>query len=147
MFKSITFASVLAALVWGGSVSAQTSAPSTVEWVVPALPSARPQTPDEQSTARTSGRALPTPEVLQPGLDAALPAYQPRKDIKLSGSFKGAASDVLPPLVNRWIGAFRKYYPDVNIDVAPPYAGSLGAIELVKEKLDFVFVSDRKSVV
>ena len=141
MVNSITFALVFAALVWGDNVSAQKSEPPTVEWIVPGLPSAQPQTPEQQATGRSSGRALPTPEVLQPGLDAALPAYQPRKDIKLSGSFKGAASDVLPPLVNRWIGAFRKYYPEVNIDVAPPYAGSLGAIELVKEKLDFVFVS------
>ena len=51
------------------------------------------------------------------------------------------SSDVLPRLVKLWIDAFRKYYPDVTIANAPPYAGSLGAVELVKGNLDFVFVS------
>lgn len=143
MNRPITITAALAALAWSGITQSQSqkSETPTVEWVVPALPSARPQTPDQQAAGRNDGRALPTPEALQPTLDPALPSYQPRAGVKLAGSFKGAASDVLPPLARRWIGAFRKYYPEVNIDVAPPYAGSLGAIELVKEKLDFVFVS------
>ncbi len=40
-----------------------------------------------------------------------------------------------------WIAAYRKHQPGVVIDVPPPYAGSLGAKELVKQSLDFVFVS------
>jgi phosphate transport system substrate-binding protein len=40
-----------------------------------------------------------------------------------------------------WFERFRKYHPDVSLAISPPYAGSLGAIELVKENLDFVFVS------
>ncbi|MBV9407070.1 MAG: substrate-binding domain-containing protein, partial [Acidobacteriaceae bacterium] len=36
---------------------------------------------------------------------------------------------------------FRKYYPNVQIQVPSPFAGSVGAQELVQSKLDFVFVS------
>ena len=112
-----------------------------VQWVVPAVAPSVPQTKEQAESSIANGRALVEPEILQPRLDAALPSYQPRADLHLSGSFKGAASDVLPALVQRWIAGFKKYYPDVNIAVGPPYAGSLGAKELLKEKLDFVFVS------
>jgi phosphate transport system substrate-binding protein len=53
----------------------------------------------------------------------------------------GASSDVTVLLVHTWIDAFRKYYPNVTIAVDPPYAGSLGAKELVAGKLDFAIVS------
>ncbi len=111
-----------------------------VEWVVPALPTNRPQTPEEAEEGRQSGRKLPPPEVLQPTLDPALPSYIPRRQ-KLTGTFKGAASDVLTVLVQKWFEKFRTYHPEVNLSVSPPYAGSLGATELVNERLDFVFVS------
>ena len=111
-----------------------------VEWVVPALPTNRPQTPEEAEEGRKSGRKLPPPEVLQPTLDPALPSYIPRRQ-KLTGTFKGAASDVLTVLVQKWFEKFRTYHPEVNLSVSPPYAGSLGATELVNERLDFVFVS------
>jgi phosphate transport system substrate-binding protein len=81
------------------------------------------------------------PEAKQPTLDDALPHYVPRTDIELSGHFKGAASDVLAMLTQNWIAAFRKYYPKVTLDVPPPYAGSLGALELIKGDLQFVMVS------
>jgi phosphate transport system substrate-binding protein len=74
-------------------------------------------------------------------LDPGLPEYHQRTGVKLHGHFKAAASDVLPGLSKAWVAAFRQYYPDVHIDVDPPYAGSLGAKELVKGNLDFVFVS------
>ncbi|MFP3566498.1 PstS family phosphate ABC transporter substrate-binding protein [Paraburkholderia sp. SIMBA_030] len=112
-----------------------------VEWVVPALKTATPQTKEQADEGMKVGRTLLEPEILQPRLDAALPDYQPRTDSKLSGTFAGAASDVLPSLVNRWIEGFKKYYPNVDIHISPPYAGSLGAKELLREKLDFVFVS------
>jgi phosphate transport system substrate-binding protein len=78
--------------------------------------------------------------VLQPTLDDALPEYRPRTK-KLSGDFKAGASDVLPGLARAWVAAFQKYHPDVRITIEPPYAGSLGAKELVAGKLDIVFVS------
>jgi len=112
-----------------------------VEWVIPALPTNKPQTAEQAVAGRERGRELPPPEVLQPMLDPALPAYQPRKGAKLTGAFKGASSDVLTVLVQRWFEKFKTYHPDVTLSVAPPYAGSLGAVELVNEKLDFVFVS------
>lgn len=90
---------------------------------------------------RQQGRDLPVPEAQQPTLDTSLPAYVPRRDIELSGRFKGASSDVLVDLTRKWIAAFQKHYPKVQLDLPPPYAGSLGAIELIKGDLQFVMVS------
>jgi len=39
------------------------------------------------------------------------------------------------------VTAFNKFQPGIRFNVPPPYAGSLGAKELVKQNLDFVFVS------
>lgn len=113
---------------------------SMVDWLVPTPPSNRPQTPVEEEAGKQQGRRLPAPELLQPTLDPTLRDYQPLRSA-LSGSYKAAASDVLPGLVKQWIAAFRKYYPGVNIDLSPPYAGSLGAQELVRGDLDLAFVS------
>jgi phosphate transport system substrate-binding protein len=121
----------------GGGAPARTA---MVEWVGPALPANKPQTDAEAEEGRKNGRALPAPEILQPLLDDALPAYEPRK-AAIAGHFKAAASDVLPGLVKLWIQAFQKYYPKFQLDLEPPYAGSLGAKELVKGTLDMVFVS------
>jgi phosphate transport system substrate-binding protein len=119
-----------------------TSAPiATIEWALPSEPTHRPQTEEEATLGKEHGRALPEPELLQPRLDAALPEYRPLPGRKLAGNFKAASSDVLPGLVKLWIDRFTKYYPNVHIALSPPYAGSLGAKELVKESLDFVFVS------
>jgi len=106
-----------------------------------ARPIPTPASPAETATWREQGRTLPAPELLQPTLDPALPAYVRRTDIEISGHFKGAASDVLAALTKNWIAAFQKHYPQVTFDVPPPYAGSLGAVELAKGGLDFVMVS------
>jgi phosphate transport system substrate-binding protein len=127
----------------GSASAAQVGGAETpmVEWVVPALPTVTPQTKEQADEGMKVGRALVEPEILQPVLDPRLPSYRPRTDLKLSGTFKGAASDVLPALVQRWVAGFQRFYPNVKIEVGPPYAGSLGAKELVKQNLDFVFVS------
>ena len=131
----------ISAFVIAGSAFAQTSdTRPMVEWLVPAQPSNKPQTPEEAKEGRDVGRKLPAPEVLQPTLDPGLPPYQPRKE-KLTGTFKGAASDVLVVLVQKWLEKFKTRHPEVNLSISPPYAGSLGAVELVKENIDFVFVS------
>ena len=122
------------------SASLAVMAEPMVEWVIPALPTNKPQTPEQAKAGQERGRELPPPEILQPMLDAKLPSYQPRKE-KLTGSFKGAASDVMVVIAQKWFEAFRKYHPEVSITISPPYAGSLGAKELVKGDLDFVFVS------
>ncbi len=133
---------VAAAFVFATSALAQ-RAPTRpmVEWLIPALGSHKPQTPEQAEAGRQRGRELPPPELLQPTLDPALPAYEPRKGAKLTGAFRGGSSDVLTVLVQRWFERFKRYHPDVTLSIAPPYAGSLGAVELVNEKLDFVFVS------
>ena len=102
--------------------------------------------PAKPSAAQTErwkqqGRDLPEPEWLQPRLDPTLPTFTPRQSPDLAGHLTGAASDVLAALTRQWAAEFKKYYPHVVIDVPPPYAGSLGAIELVKGNLDFVAVS------
>jgi len=140
----LAVAGSIAALVVSDGATAGTIGDSQapmVEWIVPALPSVTPRTKEQADEGVKVGHAQVEPEVLQPMLDAALPSYRPRTDIKLSGTFKGAASDVLPMRVKRRIAGFRQYYPDVDIQITPPYGGSLGAKDLVKQKLDFVFVS------
>lgn len=98
-------------------------------------------TPAQTKLWMEQGRTLPEPEARQPVLDPALPGYEPRRDIELGGHFKGASSDVLAALAKRWIAAFQKLYPKVTLDLPPPYAGSLGALELIKGDLQFVMVS------
>jgi phosphate transport system substrate-binding protein len=135
--RKIVFA--VASLAFAAGALAQDARPM-VEWVIPALPTHKPQTPEQAESGRQRGRELPPPETLQPALDAALPAFVPRKE-KLSGTFKGASSDVLTVVAQKWFEKFRQYHPGVSLAIAPPYAGSLGAIELIKGDLDFVFVS------
>jgi phosphate transport system substrate-binding protein len=106
-----------------------------------ARPMAHPPTPAQSAEWKQNGRTLPDPELLQPMLDPTLPAFVPRESPELAGHLKGAASDVLAVLTKRWVEAFKKYYPHVVIDVPPPYAGSLGAVELINGKIDFVTVS------
>jgi phosphate transport system substrate-binding protein len=136
---------MLGVLALPGTVQCQESkpagSPGMVEWVAPALPTNKPQTDAQAEESRQHGRKLPVLEVLQPMVDASLPSYQPRKGVEISGHFKAAASDIMPALVHLWVDAFRKYYPKFEIQIDPPYAGSLGAEELVKGTLDAVFVS------
>jgi len=129
-------------LVLTVAVGAQTPQSSPmVEWIVPALKTNKPQTQEEAEAGRQRGRELPPPEVLQPMLDPALPAYKPRTNMQITGSFKGAASDVMVVLAQKWFEKFKTYHPGVTLTISPPYAGSLGAVELAKGDLDFVFVS------
>jgi phosphate transport system substrate-binding protein len=129
----------MGATLFAAAAVAQDARPM-VQWVVPAVPTNKPQTPEQAKAGVERGRELPPPEVLQPSLDPALPAFVPRRE-KLTGAFKGAASDVLVVVAQKLFDKFKQYHPGVSLSIAPPYAGSLGAIELVKGDLDFVFVS------
>ncbi|MEV0810319.1 substrate-binding domain-containing protein [Micromonospora sp. NPDC050200] len=101
-----------------------------------------PLTEEEKEHGREHGRELPQPELLQPSLDSALPTFNPAyKRNELRGDLRCASSDVLPGLAKAWIAKLKEYYPKVNISVDPPYAGSLGALELIEGNLDCVFVS------
>src|SRR5579883_1086140 len=115
--------------------------PGMVDWLAPPAAPTQPQTDAEKAEGMKSGRAMPTPELLQPSLDPDIPAYTPSATAHLKGHFKAAASDVLAKLVGIWIQAFNQRYPDVVIDLTPPFAGSLGAKELVGGTLDMAFVS------
>jgi phosphate transport system substrate-binding protein len=139
--RFLILAAVAPMAMWLDAQKTGQSQDSMVEWVTPAAPSNHPQTSQDAEKGIQMGRSEPKPEILQPAIDPALPAYHARQDAKLSGNFKAACSDVLPRLVKLWVARFRKYYPNVNISAPPPYAGSLGAKELVKGNLDFVFVS------
>jgi phosphate transport system substrate-binding protein len=100
-----------------------------------------PPTPAQTALWMAQGRTLPEPELLQPRLDPGLPDFVPSLDPSMAAHLKGASSDVLAVLTKNWAAAFRHYYPNIAIDVPPPYAGSLGALELIKGDLDFVAVS------
>lgn len=100
-----------------------------------------PPTPEQTAAWRQSGRALPVPELLQPALDPALAAFVPRELPTMAAAFRGASSDVLVDLGRRWIAAFKRHYPAVKIELVPPFAGSLGAQELIAGNNDFVLVS------
>jgi phosphate transport system substrate-binding protein len=118
------------------------SGPDLVAWSDAPLPTNKPQTDAEKEQGREQGRALPKPELLQPSLDSALPEFHPAyQRNELRGDLKCASSDVLPGVAKAWIAKLEQYYPKVHISVDPPYAGSLGAVELIKGNLDCVFVS------
>ena len=138
---TLAAAAALAAFVPAAAQAQAAARPPMVEWVVPATPTNPRQTEEQAEEGRQKGRALPAPEILQPMLDAQLPAYQPRRDIQIKGTLKGASSDVLTVLAQKWFDKFKTYHPGASLSIAPPYAGSLGAIELIKGDLDFVFVS------
>jgi len=99
------------------------------------LPEGQAGLPDGPALWAKTGRPLPEPELLRPTLDPALPAYVPSG--RMRGHLRGTATDVLPFLVERWAGAFRRHHPDVTIDVPPPYGGSPGAKRLTGGDADF----------
>ncbi|WP_370080342.1 PstS family phosphate ABC transporter substrate-binding protein [Streptacidiphilus sp. MAP12-16] len=142
-------ASLITALAFGGTVvSAATTNTATgsatkgmVYLAVPPANSLTPLTPAQDAYDQAHGRPLPTPELLQPTADQTLADYTPKRADALRGNYHCAASDVLADLSKKWIAGFQKYYPGVHIAVAPPYAGSLGALELIKGNIDCVFVS------
>lgn len=112
-----------------------------VDWLAPPLPTPRPQTEEEKQAGRERGRTPPEPELLQPRLDPALPRYEPDQRRPLKGELRGASSDVLVGLVELWRNRFMALHPQVKLAVSPPYAGSLGAKELIRQSVDLVFVS------
>lgn len=115
--------------------------PGHTLWYAPTAGKVTPQTDEDKKLAQANGRTLPTPELLQPDLDPALPRYTPTKGLRIKANFRAGSSDVLPDLVGRWVTAFRKYHPGFNLTIDKPMAGSLGALELIKGNLDLVFVS------
>ena len=132
-------------LAMAGMASAQDTTPPTkpgeVVWVEPSAAPVFPQSEEEKKAGMVAGRTLPAPELLQPDLDPALPHYVPTKGIRVSAHFRAGVSDVLPGLAAAWVAAFRKYHPGFQLELVKPYAGSLGALELIKGNLDLVFVS------
>ncbi|HVC02215.1 MAG TPA: substrate-binding domain-containing protein [Steroidobacteraceae bacterium] len=136
-----SFCIASAAAADGGTAVAAPGGP-LLEWLMPAAAHPAAQTAEEKARGMVAGRARPRPELLQPTLDPRLQRYVPRPDAAaLRGRFRAAASDVLPDLAQRWIAAFEKIYPNVHIDLAPPYEGSLGAQKLAAGRLDIAFVS------
>jgi ABC-type phosphate transport system substrate-binding protein len=121
-----------------GSTTAESN---MVEWLQPAVSDLHIRSEEEKQQGMEQGRGLPEPEILQPRLDSALAPFEPRLAANVRGSFVGGASDILPGLVTQWIDAFRKFYPNVTIELAKPYAGSLGMLKVIEGNYDFVFVS------
>jgi len=112
-----------------------------VEWLQPAVSDLHIRSEEEKQKGMEQGRALPEPESLQPRLDPALAPFERRLAADVRGSLVGGASDILPGLITQWIDAFQKFYPNVKIEIAKPYAGSLGMLQVIEGNYDFVFVS------
>lgn len=106
----------------------------------PGDPPVRPATAEEQDRVIKFGSPLPGPEFLQPTLDPKLAPYRPRPDLKLRGHLQGNISDNAPALAKMWIEAFRAYYPDVTLDVPPPFGGS-GTQKLMAGQIDFAIAT------
>ncbi|MEV7960125.1 substrate-binding domain-containing protein [Streptomyces sp. NPDC088141] len=143
--RTATAPAAAVALAAAGSVTSLAATDNDAEnlttWAVAPQKKVTPQTPEQDEYNKTHGRPLPAPELLQPTLDTGLGNYRTRPRNSLRGDYECAASDVLADLSQKWIKEFEKKYPKVHISVNPPYAGILGALELIKGKLDCVFVS------
>lgn len=120
---------------------AQAAVPATVEWQLPVAPTHAPQTKAQDAAGMERGRALPTPEVLQPRLDPALAGFEPRYGPDFGGTLRLMCSDVLPGLVRSWIASFAKIYPKVRVVFGPPFEGSDAAKALLEGRVDVAFVS------
>jgi phosphate transport system substrate-binding protein len=101
----------------------------------------RSQTDAERAITLVKGRKEPVPEVLQPRVEDSIATYQPRRDVVLSGHFHGAISDTTPRLVHSWVAEFENIYPDVRIDVPPPYSGTPGTKGITEGTLDFAIIT------
>ncbi|MFE9884411.1 PstS family phosphate ABC transporter substrate-binding protein [Streptomyces scopuliridis] len=144
--RALTSLALTAALAAAGTLTSMAdnsdhTAENLATWAVAPQKKVTPQTPEQDAYNKANGRPLPAPELLQPALDPALGTYRPKPTNSLRGDYQCGASDVLADLSKKWIKEFEQQYPKVHISVNPPYAGSLGALELIKGNLDCVFVS------
>ena len=134
----------LPAAAWASDAPASPAPPvrpGTIVWTAPTMVSPVPQSEAEKAVGQANGRALPTPELLQPELDLGLEPYAPTPRLVIERSFTVGSSDVMPGLVQAWAAAFRKFHPGFKLTIDKPMAGSHGTLELIKGNLDFVFVS------
>lgn len=143
--RAATALALTAALAVTGTLtslaSSNNGADDLTTWSIAPQDKVTPQSNEQDAYNQAHGRPLPDRELLQPTLDPALKEYRAKPKNSLRGDYKCGASDVLADLSKKWISAFEKQYPKVHISVDPPYAGSLGALELIKGNLDCVFVS------
>ncbi|MFC9614943.1 PstS family phosphate ABC transporter substrate-binding protein [Streptomyces sp. NPDC056938] len=141
----MTALAIAATLATAGTLTSVASSDNSAEhltgWAIAPQKPVTPQTDQQDEYNQAHGRPLPTPELLQPTLDASLANYRAKPKNSLHGDYQCGASDVLADLSKKWIKEFEEHYPKVHIAVNPPYAGSLGALELIKGNLDCVFVS------
>ncbi|MFG2517806.1 PstS family phosphate ABC transporter substrate-binding protein [Streptomyces sp. NPDC048527] len=143
--RTVTALAIAATLATAGTLTSVASSDNSAEhltgWAIAPQKPVTPQTDEQDAYNQAHGRPLPAPELLQPTLDASLANYRAKPKNSLHGDYECGASDVLADLSKRWIKEFEKRYPKVHIAVNPPYAGSLGALELIKGNLDCAFVS------
>ena len=140
MTKLATALAVVISLAADGPAAAQqTPVPAAVEWPLPPAAPVKPQTDDEKQRGMSSGRDFPPLELCSPRW-TRFAGNQPRTGAKLKGTSKPPRRTCCPRLRKRGRRVSR-VLSGRAIDVDPPYAGSLGAKELVKGNLDFVFVS------
>jgi len=105
-----------------------------VEWVEPALPTNQPQTPALEEVGKTRGRPLPLPEILPADARPLRCRFSFRaRAACCAGASKAAAPTYSPGWCGYGSSVSTGYCPNVRIEISPPFAGSLGAKELVKQ--------------
>ncbi len=143
-FSRLLLSTLAATALTAGAATAQSAPPvkpGVVTWSAPTAIEVHPQSDAEKKAGMVTGRTLPAPELLQPSLDPTLSHFAPTRGYRIRHAYRAGCSDVLPGLVADWVTAFRKYQPGFQLTCQHPYAGSLGALELIKGNLDLVFVS------
>lgn len=136
-----------AAMLTGGlvltqaAVAAQTGPAATATWQLPVQQTHPAQTKAQDAFGMEHGRPVPPPELLQPSLDPALPAFEPGHGATFGGTLRLMGSDVLPGLVRAWARGFTHAYPAVHVVFGPPFEGSDAAKALLAGNIDIAFVS------
>lgn len=98
-------------------------------------------TPKQDTYAQRAGTPLPTPELLQPAVDPALPSFIPRLPATTTVTLSARCSATLAYLAKDWVAAFQSYYPGISIELPHPYIGTTGTRELTGGQADFVLLA------
>ncbi|MFD0515576.1 hypothetical protein ACFQ0Q_44910 [Streptomyces aureus] len=98
----MTAVAIAATLATAGTLTSVASSDNSAEhltgWAIAPQKPVTPQTDQQDEYNQAHGRPLPTPELLQPTLDASLTNYRAQPKNSLHGDYQCGASDVLADL-------------------------------------------------
>jgi|GEM_PF-454835 len=123
-------------------VSSASAADGITLYPVPTREKVIPQTDALDKYGIHVGRSIPVTPSMKPVVDPLLPEFVPAYSKKgLKGKKIMKCSDVLAYTCHDYLEAFKKFYPNADIELTEPYQGSAGASELIKKTVDLVMVS------